>query len=62
MTPQKSITVQVRDVYGVAKIYPVCETAQLLAALTGCKTLRHQDLEIIKKLGYSIEIAQRELA
>ena len=58
----KSITVQVRDVYGVAKVYPVCETAQLFAALTGGKTLRPQDLEIIKRLGYAIEIAQRELA
>lgn len=58
----KSITVQVRDVYGVAKVYPVCETAQLFAALTGGKTLRPQDITTIKKLGYAIEIAQRELA
>ena len=62
MTDMKSITVQVRDVYGVAKVYPVCETAQLFTALTGGKTLRPQDLEIIKRLGYAIEIAQRELA
>lgn len=62
MTDMKSITVQVRDVYGVAKIYPVCETAQLFAALTGGKTLRPQDLEIIKRLGYTITIQQRELA
>lgn len=57
----KSITVQIKDVYGVAKVYPVCETAQLFAALTSGKTLRPQDLEIIKRLGYTITIQQREL-
>jgi hypothetical protein len=58
----KTITVRIKDVYGVAKVYPVCETAQLFAALTGTTTLRPQDLEIIKKLGYTATIQQRELA
>lgn len=48
------ITVQTKEVYGHAKIYPVCETAQRLANLAGTKTLTPQAIKIIKELGYGI--------
>jgi hypothetical protein len=59
--PPKYVTIRIKDVYGKETIYPVCETAQRFTALTGCTTIRRQDLEIIKRLGYTILTEQREL-
>ena len=50
------ITVKVTKVYGSLTIYPVCETAKLLASLAGTKTITSHSLGIIEKLGYTIEI------
>jgi hypothetical protein len=50
------ITVRVTKVYGSVTIYPVCETAKLLAMLAGTKTITSQALDVIEKLGYRIEI------
>ena len=50
------ITVKVKNVYGVDRIYPVCEAAQTFAAFTGNKTLSPADIERIKALGYEIEV------
>ena len=55
------VIVEVRDVYGCRNIYPLCATGHLLAALAGTKTLTAQAISIIKKLGYSIEIIQKEV-
>jgi hypothetical protein len=51
-----TITVTVRDVYGISTIYPACETAKLLARLAGTKTLTRQALETIKSLGYTVTV------
>ena len=51
----KSIKVQVKTSYGNTLIYPVCETAKLFTKLTGNKTLRMTDMEVIRKLGFSVE-------
>ncbi len=51
-----TITVTVRDIYGIQTIYPACETAKLLARLAGTKTLTRQALETIKKLGYTVTV------
>ncbi len=55
------ITVEIRDVYGLRTIYPACQTAKLFARLAGTKTLTRHALETIKQLGYSINIAQKEM-
>ena len=52
----QTILVRVRDVYGVRTFYPVCDTAQQLAALAGTKTLTPPALAIIKRLGYTIAV------
>ncbi len=52
----QTILVRVREVYGVRTVYPVCDTAQHLAALAGTKTLTLPALAIIKRLGYTIAI------
>ena len=52
------IEVEVKDVYGVTKYYPICEKAQLFADIAGTKTLTVQVIKNIEALGYSI-IASR---
>lgn len=51
-----TITVTVRDVYGIKTIYPACDTAKLLARLAGTKTLTRSALETIKALGYTVTV------
>jgi hypothetical protein len=51
-----TITVTVRDIYGIQTIYPACETAKLLARLANTKTLTRQALETIKALGYTVTV------
>jgi hypothetical protein len=54
-------TVQIKTHYGTQYIYPVCETALNLAALTGKKTFSHRDIDVIKALGYSINVQQPQV-
>lgn len=53
------ITVEIKNIYGTDKIYPVCEKAELFAAMTGCKTLTNAAINYIKQLGYTINLKQR---
>jgi hypothetical protein len=55
-------TVQIRMHYGTQYIYPICDTATKLCALTGKKTLSHADIKTIKALGYSITVQQPEIS
>lgn len=50
------ITVRITNNYGNRTIYPVCDTALLLARLAGFKTMPAHTIEIIKSLGYSINV------
>ncbi len=52
----QSITVVIKSVYGVDKIYPVCEKAEFFAEITGCKTLTEATISYIKKLGYAVNV------
>jgi len=52
----QSITVQIKTVYGVDKVYPVCEKAKLLAKLAESVTLTERAIEHIKALGYTINV------
>ena len=51
----KTIKVQVKQVYGMDRIYPICENSKLLNNLMPNKTFTIDDLVNIKKLGYEIE-------
>lgn len=44
--------------YGAVVYKPVCETAHRLAQLAGTKTLTPQAIQIIRALGYQIELAE----
>jgi hypothetical protein len=56
-----TIQVQIRDVYGRQTAYPVCEKAKLFAKLAGTATLTHDARQIIRALGYNIEVLPRQL-
>lgn len=49
------LELQVRNKYGRELIYPINETAKLLAQLAGRKTLLEQDIKLALKLGYTVE-------
>jgi hypothetical protein len=61
MLGNQNITVEIRDVYGVAKVYPICERAKLFTAIAGTKTMLPEDIQRIQLLGYKIAVQPREL-
>ena len=56
-----TITVEIKNVYGNELIYPVCDAAKNFAKLAGKKTLTRNTISIIKQMGYSVTVAQKEL-
>ena len=55
------ITVKIKNVYGIDRTYPVCDTAMLLAQLTGRVTFTAEHITIIKFLGYSVKVEQANI-
>lgn len=53
-----AITVNIKNVYGVERIYPVCDRAKLFARLVSQETLTRRDVDIIKQLGYEVRVEQ----
>lgn len=51
----RTITIEVRSVYGQNKAYPVCADAHLFAQMLRTKTLTLEALKDIIALGYTIE-------
>jgi len=55
------ITVKITNVYGNHTIYPACEKSEWFANLAGTRTLTKTSIEIIKKLGYEIQVQAQSL-
>ena len=55
------ITVEIKDVYGQPKVYPVCDKAQIFADIAGTKTLLPRDIQRIPVLGFEVLVKQKEL-
>ena len=55
------VKVQVKNVYGVERIYPVNNTAIFLTSLTRKKTLDRDEIEVIKKLGYLVQVVADQI-
>jgi hypothetical protein len=53
-----NIQVEIKNVYGVRSVYPVSDTAKLLARLAGTKTFTPSAIETIKQLGYTVSVVQ----
>ena len=50
------IQVEIKDVYGAMKVYPVCQKAKLFAKIAGTKTLTEAVLKDVERLGYQLEV------
>ena len=55
------LIVQIKNIYGVNRIYPVCTKSQSFARIAGLKTLQPSVIDEIKKLGYKIETRGEKL-
>jgi len=51
----KEIQIQMRNVFGVDRIYPVCHIANALIKLKNGKTFSKSDLNVFKSLGLIIK-------
>ena len=56
-----TIQVNIKQVYGVERIYPVNDQAIILTQLTKKKTLDRADINLIKKLGYDVEVVAEKI-
>ena len=52
------LIVEIKNIYGVERIYAVCNNAKLITKLKQSKTLNKDDISILRELGYKIEIKQ----
>ena len=50
----KEIQLEMRNVFGVDRIYPICHVANALIKLKDKKTFKKSDLEVFKALGLII--------
>lgn len=51
-----TIQVTIKNVYGKETIYPACARATYFASIAGQRTLTAREIELIKALGYTIEV------
>ena len=56
-----TIQVKIKNVYGCERIYPVNQKAVWLTSLTRKKTLDRDEIEVIKKLGYTVEVVADQI-
>jgi len=54
-----TITIEVRDVYGVTKYYPVCPTAKLFAKIANTTTLTDNTYKCVTDLGYKVIVTHK---
>jgi hypothetical protein len=59
--PISVVTVSVRNVHGIDRVYPADNTAALFAALAGRKTFDSQHIQAIRALGFTVHVAARQL-
>jgi len=52
------LIVEIKNVYGVERIYAVCNNSKLITKLKQSKTLNKEDISILRELGYTIETKQ----
>ena len=55
----RGIVIEIKNVYGVEKVYPVCEHAKMFSDIAGTKTLTVEVLDRIKALGYELILEQK---
>ena len=61
MVNNMQLIVEIKNVYGVERIYAVCNNAKLITKLKQSKTLNKEDISILRELGYQIETKQTKI-
>jgi hypothetical protein len=61
LEPARTVTVRIKNVYGVEKVYPACPQAKLFTDISGTATLRPNDIKAIKMLGYGVVVEQQTI-
>ena len=56
MNTDKQITVQIKSIYGNEMSYPICPQAKIFAELAGTKTLTRTAINLIKDLGFKVNV------
>lgn len=51
-----TMQVQIKQVYGEDKIYPVSENAKIVCMMLTQKTLTYSNVDHLKRLGFTIEV------
>lgn len=51
-----SIQVTIKNVYGEERIYPACHTSHLLAELLNQRTLTRKNIDVIKSMGFTVNV------
>jgi hypothetical protein len=54
----QTITFFEKSVYGKTLIYPKCDKAILMSGLTGSRTFNDTQLDVIRALGYTVELIE----
>ena len=52
------LIVEIKNIYGVERIYDVCNNSKLITKLKQSKTLSKEDISILREMGYKIETKQ----
>ena len=55
------LIVEIKNIYGVERIYAVCNNSKLITKLKQSKTLNKEDISILRELGYQIETKQPKI-
>jgi hypothetical protein len=53
---KETITFKEKNVYGVIRIYPACEKAEVLAKLICKKTFDKYQLDQVRQLGFEVNL------
>jgi hypothetical protein len=56
-----TVTIQIKNIYGMKTVYPACEVSKRFARLAGTKTLTARALNTIRDMGYTIAIKPETL-
>ena len=57
----KDIYLEVKQVYGVDRVYPACAVSQALAGLAGKKTFSKEHLNILREIGFVLNPAKVDI-
>ena len=53
--------IKIREAWNQDRVYPVCETSQIIASLSGNSTLTPETIALAKQLGYTFKQEERKL-